>query len=179
VPQGDQGYSVKSEAGQASHYYSQPFYEVTGTLTLPSGEIPVTGNAWLDREWSSQPLTETQTGWDCFSLTFDTGEKLMGYRLRDEAAPLYAVSTWIAQDGTPTPYPPGAFSADPLTETQVAGREVPTRWQVTLPDRGVDVTVGAINPQSWMDTAFPYWEGPVTVTGSHEGIGYLEMTGYD
>ena len=179
VPQGDQGYSVKSEAGQASHYYSQPFYEVTGTLTLPSGEIPVTGNAWLDREWSSQPLTETQTGWDWFSLTFDTGEKLMGYRLRDEAAPLYAVSTWIAQDGTPTPYPPGAFSADPLTETQVAGREVPTRWQVTLPDRGVDVTVEAINPQSWMDTAFPYWEGPVTVTGSHEGIGYLEMTGYD
>jgi predicted secreted hydrolase len=26
VLQGDQGYSVKSEGGQASHYYSQPFY---------------------------------------------------------------------------------------------------------------------------------------------------------
>jgi len=24
----------------------------------------------------------------------------------------------------------------------------------------------------------PYWEGPVTVAGSHSGVGYLEMTGY-
>jgi predicted secreted hydrolase len=29
-----------------------------------------------------------------------------------------------------------------------------------------------------MDTRFKYWEGPITVTGSHAGIGYLEMTGY-
>ncbi|WP_299442525.1 lipocalin family protein, partial [uncultured Rhodospira sp.] len=25
----------------------------------------------------------------------------------------------------------------------------------------------------------PYWEGPVRITGSHGGRGYLEMTGYD
>jgi predicted secreted hydrolase len=179
VPQGADGYSVKSEAGQASHYYSQPFYEVTGTLTLPEGDIPVTGIAWLDREWSSQPLTESQTGWDWFSLTFDTGEKFMGYRLRDRDAAPYAIATWIAPDGTPTPYPPGAFAAEPLTITQVDGRAVPTSWRVTLPDRGLDVTVAALNPQSWMDTAFPYWEGPVIVTGSHPGRGYLEMTGYE
>jgi predicted secreted hydrolase len=30
-----------------------------------------------------------------------------------------------------------------------------------------------------MDTAFPYWEGPVTITGSHRGRGYLEMTGHE
>ena len=30
------------------------------TLTLPEGEMAVTGQAWLDREWSSQPLAETQ-----------------------------------------------------------------------------------------------------------------------
>lgn len=178
VPQGENGYSVKSESGQSSHYYSQPFYAVTGTLTLPEGEITVAGHAWLDREWSSQPLTETQTGWDWFSLSFATGEKFMGYRLRDSEAPPYAVSTWIAPDGTPTPYPAGAFAAEPLADRAVAGRRVPTRWQVTLPERDLDVTVEAINPDAWMATAFPYWEGPVTVTGSHEGTGYLEMTGY-
>ena len=70
VPQGVQGYSVKSEKGQASYYYSQPFYHVTGTLTLPAGAIAVTGQAWLDHEWSSQPLAEDQTGWDWFSLAF-------------------------------------------------------------------------------------------------------------
>jgi predicted secreted hydrolase len=29
-----------------------------------------------------------------------------------------------------------------------------------------------------MTTSFPYWEGPVSFTGSHSGTGYLEMTGY-
>ena len=45
--------------------------------------------------------------------------------------------------------------------------------------KGVDVTVTALNEDAWMATSIPYWEGPVTVTGSHQGIGYLEMTGYD
>ena len=179
VPQGQGGYSVKSEAGQASRYYSQPFYELEGELRLPSGSVPVTGHAWLDREWSSQPLTETQTGWDWFSLALDDGARFMGYRLRDAIAPAYAVSTWIAPDGTPTPYPDGAFAADALETHEVAGRDVPIRWRVTLPDRGLDVEVEALNRDAWMDTSVDYWEGPIRVSGSHEGRGYLEMTGYE
>ena len=83
VAHGAGGYSVKSAAGQASHYYSQPFYTVTGRLDLPGGPVEVTGNAWLDREWSSQPLAPDQTGWDWFSLSFEDGAKLMGFVLRD------------------------------------------------------------------------------------------------
>ncbi|HSG57861.1 MAG TPA: lipocalin-like domain-containing protein, partial [Paracoccaceae bacterium] len=45
------GFSVKSGAGQASYYYSQPFFDIAGTLRLPEGDIAVTGSAWLDREW--------------------------------------------------------------------------------------------------------------------------------
>ena len=176
VLHGDRGYSVKSAAGQASHYYSQPFYRVEGTLTLPDGAVPVTGNAWLDREWSSQPLAADQTGWDWFSLSFDTGEKLMGFVLR--GATDYTAATWIAADGTPTAYPDGAFAARPLTWHEVAGREVPVDWQVFLPDRGLDVTVRALNRDAWMATSVPYWEGPVTIAGTHAGVGYLEMTGY-
>jgi len=29
-----------------------------------------------------------------------------------------------------------------------------------------------------MDVSIPYWEGPVGISGSHFGRGYLEMTGY-
>ena len=71
---GQDGYSVKSAAGQASYYYSQPFFEIAGTLQLPDGDVEVTGNAWLDREWSSQPLADNQTGWDWLSLSFDDGD---------------------------------------------------------------------------------------------------------
>ena len=177
VLHGQNGYSVKSAAGQASLYYSQPFFQLSGTLNLPDGDVAVTGTAWLDREWSSQPLARDQTGWDWFSLSFDSGEKMMGFILR--GAENYTSATLIAADGTATAYPDGAFSATPLTRHTVAGREVPTTWQVRLPDRGVDVTVEALNPDAWMATSIPYWEGPVTISGSHKGVGYLEMTGYD
>jgi predicted secreted hydrolase len=178
VPQGQRGYSVKSDAGQASHYYSQPFYTVTGTLTLPGGPVTVTGQGWLDREWSSQPLAETQTGWDWISLHLDTGDKLMGFQLRDEDNTTYTVGTWIAPDGTPTPLTPDQMTMTVLAQTRVAGREVPTDWRVELPDRSVDIRVTAVYPDSWMDTLIPYWEGPVQVSGTHSGVGYLEMSGY-
>lgn len=178
VLQGDEGYSVKSAAGQASHYYSQPFLDVSGTLILPDGEVAVTGQGWLDREWSSQPLSETQTGWDWVSLHFDTGEKLMGFRLRDRQDGHFTSATWIDPDGTPTPLSDGKLTLTPLVESQVKDRTVPTSWRVELPEKSVDVEISAINTQSWMPLSFPYWEGPVRIKGSHAGRGYLEMTGY-
>lgn len=176
---GADGYSVKSQQGQASYYYSQPFFDISGTLKLPEGDVAVTGSAWLDREWSSQPLGETQTGWDWFSLSFEGGAKLMGFQLRQSDGAGYSASTWIAPDGTTHSMPAGAFVAKPLQSHKVAGREVPVEWQVSLPERGVEVTVSALNRNAWMDLSIPYWEGPVTVQGSHNGTGYLEMTGYE
>ena len=175
---GDEGYSVKSAEGQASFYYSQPFYAIEGTLILPTGSIEVAGDAWLDREWSSQPLSDNQTGWDWFSLSLEDG-KLMGFRLRQTDGSYYTSATWIDPNGSATSYANGAFEADPVAISDVGGRDVPTTWNVRLPDRGVDVEVTAINPQAWMDTSVPYWEGPIIVLGSHTGRGYLEMTGYD
>lgn len=176
---GDEGYSVKSAAGQASYYYSQPFYEVSGSLTLPGGDVTVTGSAWLDREWSSQPLSETQEGWDWFSLQFEDGARLMGFGLRDREGETFTSATWIAPDGTTTSYGDGALRLTPSRETEVAGRAVPTEWRLELPDRGVDITTRPLNPESWMATSFAYWEGPIRFGGSHEGRGYLEMTGYE
>jgi predicted secreted hydrolase len=178
VRHGTGGYSVKSPEGQASYYYSQPAYEVLGTITTDAGAVQVTGQGWLDREWSSQPLAKGQTGWDWFSLSFDSGARLMAFRLRDGAAG-YTSATWIAADGQATPYGDGAIVLTPRDTTPVAGREVPTSWRLTMPERDLDVTVAALNPQAWMDTRFAYWEGPVTVAGSHAGRGYLEMTGYE
>ncbi|MEM9319471.1 MAG: lipocalin-like domain-containing protein [Pseudomonadota bacterium] len=175
---GQDGYSVKSPEGQASYYYSQPFYDVSGTIALLDGEIAVTGQGWLDREWSSQPLSDTQDGWDWISLTFDDGARLMGFRLRDRAGPDFTSGTWIEPDGTSTAIPDGVLTLTPIATHAVAGREVPTRWQIELPSRDLSVEIDALNPDAWMATSFPYWEGPVGISGSHQGRGYLEMTGY-
>ncbi|MCG7518210.1 lipocalin-like domain-containing protein [Ruegeria sp. Ofav3-42] len=174
---GENGYSVKSADGQASYYYSQPFYDVEGTLHLPGGEVAVTGKGWLDREWSSQPLAEDQSGWDWFSLSLDDGDKMMAFRLRGDRGD-FTAATWIAEDGKATAIPDGSVAFEPLATARVAGRDVPIRWRVTLPDRDLDVEVSALTPDAWMATRFEYWEGPVQIIGSHSGHGYLEMTGY-
>ncbi|CUH35326.1 putative secreted hydrolase [Jannaschia seosinensis] len=177
VLHGADGFSVKSESGQASYYYSQPFYEVSGRLDLPSGPVAVTGQGWLDREWSSQPLEGDQEGWDWFSLHLGDGHKLMAFALRGGLGFRYA--SWIAPDGTVTPFYGDALVLEPLARAEVAGREVPVRWSLALPAEGVALEVAAVNPDSWQATLFPYWEGPVRATGSHAATGYLEMTGYE
>ncbi|MEJ6393346.1 lipocalin-like domain-containing protein [Gymnodinialimonas sp. 2305UL16-5] len=176
---GESGYSVKSAEGQASYYYSQPFYSVAGTLDLPEGRVAVTGTAWLDREWSSQPLSANQRGWDWFSLQFEDGSRMMAFGLRDTAGDWFTSATWIAPDGTTESYGDGYVTLTPRTWTEVAGREVPTAWRLSFPERGIEIETIPLNPQAWMNTSFAYWEGPITFTGSHTGRGYLEMTGYE
>ncbi len=178
VLQGEGGYSRKSERGQASYYYSQPFFTVSGRITLDGAPVEVTGVAWLDREWSSQPLAADQTGWDWFSLHLDSGDKAMLFRLRQKDGGHYFAGNWIGRDGRSTPLPPDAIAMTPLAFTDVGGRRVPTQWRVAIPAHGLAIDCAPLNAQSWMATRFPYWEGPIALRGSHSGVGYLEMTGY-
>jgi predicted secreted hydrolase len=178
VLHGEGGYSVKSAQGQASHYYSQPFYKVSGVVSASQGDVEVSGEAWLDREWSSQPLAADQTGWDWFSLHFAAGNKLMGFRLRD-GGPGFTSATWISADGKTEPQPPGALKVTPLQTARIAGREIPVRWRVELESKGVNVVTNPLNANAWMDTQVPYWEGPALFEGTHAGRGYIEMTGYE
>ena len=176
VAHGAQGFSLKSESGAASHYYSQPFYAIDGWIETPVGRVAVTGQGWLDREWSSRFLEGQQAGWDWFALHLDDGRRLMAAQVRDANAPSFRFGTLIAPDGTPTPLENADLRLTPLERVEVAGRAVPVVWRIELPAHGIDVEVRAVNPQSWMPLSVEYWEGPVRITGSHGGRGYLEMT---
>ncbi|MDX1381099.1 MAG: lipocalin-like domain-containing protein [Xanthomonadales bacterium] len=186
VLQGEGGFSQKHPAGGGSHYYSQPFLQARGELVVDGAPIPVTGQAWLDREWSSQFLQPGQAGWDWFALHLDSGEKLMLFRLRQRAEAGHAADPYlhgalIAPDGTKRTLDPAGLSFRVLEETAVAGRRLPLRWRIDLPEIDRSLTVEALHPDQWLDLDYPYWEGVVTVTGDgpgSRGVGYLELTGY-
>ncbi len=178
VLQGQQGFSQKSEQGQASYYYSQPYFAAKGEVIIDGKRYQVSGPAWLDREWSSQPLTANQTGWDWFSVHLDDGDELMLYRMRQKQGEPYLTGTWISTDGSTQSLSAQDISLSPLANTRVAGHDMPTRWSVKIPGKGLDITTEALNPKAWMNLQIPYWEGPITLSGSHKGVGYLEMTGY-
>ncbi|WP_442754234.1 lipocalin-like domain-containing protein [Methylocystis sp. JAN1] len=176
VLQGESGFSRKSETGQASHYYSAPFFSVDGTLSLHGREVKVAGRAWMDREWSSQPLAPDQKGWDWFSLHLASGEKLMLFRLR--GARFYYSGNWIATDGTTHPLAGDDIALEPLAETAIGEHNMPTRWRVKVKSRGLDIDTTPLNPRSWNGGTSSYWEGPISLAGTQSGEGYLEMTGY-
>lgn len=178
VLQGDAGYSRKSEREQASYYYSQPFFKAAGRLAIDDKPVEVTGLAWMDREWSSQPLAPDQSGWDWFALHLKTGEKLMLYRIRQTDGRDSGVGNWISPDGKPQQIPSSGIRMTPTATTEIGARKLPTAWRIEIPAHDMAIECTALNPKSWMGTSFPYWEGPINFTGSHAGVGYLEMTGY-
>jgi predicted secreted hydrolase len=178
VLQGDAGYSRKSERGQASYYFSQPFFKVTGRIVIGDKPVEVTGQAWMDREWSSQPLAADQAGWDWFSLHLSEREKLMLFRLRQTDGRHYASGNWIEPNGRSVEIASSDIRMTPTASTDIGERTVPTGWSIAIPARGLRIDCTPLNAKSWMGTSFPYWEGPIRFAGSHTGLGYLEMTGY-
>src|ERR1700694_2839245 len=178
VLQGDAGYSQKSERGQASYYFSQPYFKAAGSITIDDKPHEVTGLAWMDREWSSQPLASDQTGWDWLSLHLNSGEKLMLYRLRQKDGRNDLYGNWIEPDGRSSEIASADNTMTPTIFTDIEGRKIPTGWRIAIPARGLRIETTALNAKSWMGTSFPYWEGPISFAGSHAGLGYLEMTGY-
>src|SRR3979490_363037 len=178
VLQGNAGYSKKSERGQASYYYSQPYFKVTGRITIDDRPREITGQAWMDREWSSQPLASDQTGWDWFSLHLNSGEKLMLFRLRQTDGNNYCSGNWILPDGKTQQIASSDIHMTPKTSVEIAGRQIPVAWDIAIPRLALSIACVPLNARSWMGTSFPYWEGPISFGGSHSGVGYLEMTGY-
>jgi len=184
VLQGDQGYSVKSSQGQASYYYSQPHIAVRGQISrFEEAAITVAGKGWLDREWSSQPLAKNQPGWDWFALHLDDGHALMVYRLRQTDGNHWISGSWVTPDGKATTLRKGEVLITPVgTQSVDTGdgttRDLPLTWRIELADKAMAWTVTPQSANQWLNTAFPYWEGPVDVEGSTDGVGFMELTGY-
>lgn len=194
---GEEGFSQKAANGQGSMYYSQPFWQIEGDVTLNGETKTVSGRGWLDREWSSQLLDARQSGWDWFSIHFEDGHKLMAFQLRgggddsgdessgdadtDQVAD-YRSGTWISPQGDATPIATDDITLTPLATSAVAGRDVPTQWRLEIASLELDINIEAPQANRWMDTSVPYWEGEVLVndraSGDPLGEGYLEMTGY-
>lgn len=190
--QGVNGYSLKSRDGQvASYYYSQPFIEISGEINRNGKVEQVTGQGWLDREWSSQFLTKTQQGWDWFALRLNDGSTLMLFQLRDQSpaesaknAPIsafYSARRMFA-DGTGrninSTDNPNDIQMTPLKWQHTVNGDYPVSWQVKIPSENIDLTIIPLNTNSAMQLSTPYWEGPVQLSGSHTGTGYMELTGY-
>lgn len=174
VAHGDQGFSAKSASGEGSMYFSLVDITIEGEVRVDGKTVRVRGRGWFDREWSSQLLKTGQQGWDWFALHLDSGDKLMAFQLREDAG-AFASGTWIPAQGEPVPLNDGELTLTPNTESGAT----PTQWRLQVPGHQVDITVAAPPGDYRNRGQYPYWESPVSVRGSHQGEGYMELTGYE
>ena len=185
---GDAGYSRKSaDPGAASYYYSYPRMPVSGRLWTPRGEFEVTGEGWLDREWSSSTLASDQVGWDWFALRLSDGSALMLYRLRrrDGSADPFSYGVLLDAGGGTLPLAREDFTIEVMNYWQSIDKNAtyPLGWRIHVPAAGLEVEVEAlVEDQEWRQ-AFRYWEGAVSARGRSgvhpvSGSGYVELTGY-
>jgi predicted secreted hydrolase len=180
VLQGDAGYSLKNSQGGASFYYSYTRLETTGTLAWNGREIPVTGSAWYDHEWSSNSLAPHQAGWDWFSLQLEDGRELMVYRFRRRDGGIGRQHLGLIDgQGNLEQLDTAGLRLESLGRWRSPdGTDYPSGWRLQVPEQGLDLVVEPLLADQEMRLSVRYWEGAVRVSGSHSGRGYVELTGY-
>ena len=147
----------------------------------------MTGEAWLDREWSTSALGSGVSGWDWFALQLDDDSEVMFYRLRRADGSADPLSAGKLTSGKSPPTPLGTDAkVEPIRSwmSPETGIRYPVGWRLLAPSQGLDLQVDALLDGQEMATAVRYWEGAVSVRGERAGRevtgrGYLEMTGYD
>ena len=152
-------------------------------MSLGERAIDVKGSAWLDREWSTSMLANDQVGWDWFALHLDDGRQLMLYqlRLKDGSPDPASSGNLVAEDRSTRKLKRKDFSLEPLElwESPHSGGRYPRKWRIQIPSEKIDLTVETeLDDQELALTAVRYYEGAVRVTGSQNGEGYMELTGY-
>jgi len=194
VINGLNGVSQKAPGlGRASYYISLTRLGSEGTLTLDGKRYEVSGLAWMDHEFFTHQLEQSQVGWDWLSLQLDDGSEIMLYRLRRKDSKLdpFSAGTYVDPEGHSHHLSATDFS---LESGQVSWTSPDTRatypvqWRVRVasPSAVLDISTLLENQEfsSESRAAPSYWEGAIQVEGNKNsirarGVGYLEMTGYD
>lgn len=190
---GTNGVSRKAEEPTASsHYLTFPRLAVSGTLTVEGSPRWVSGEAWMDHEWSSSQLGRGQVGWDWACLQLKDGREIMAYRMRreDGTSDPFSTLAWVSQQGKVRHIGASGFTWKPIGEwvSPQTGARYPARVQITTDDpesgrRQVFLVEPWVANQELVGAlgGIAYWEGACRVLdseGKEVGQAFLEMTGY-
>jgi predicted secreted hydrolase len=188
---GREGVSRKGpEAGNASLYLSATRLRTSGTLRRvePNGawtELKVQGESWFDHEWGSSQLGSGVIGWDWLGLRLADGRDLMLYRLRTKDGGVLEQSsgTLVEANGQVVHLTREDFEIEELAHwTSPRTKGIwPVHLRLRVPKHGIEAEAVARARDCELDgsasTGTVYWEGPVVLSGTVQGSGYLEVTG--
>ncbi len=166
---------------ESSYYYSRARMNITGFLTVNNMEEPVTGISWFDHQWGD--FSTVNISWDWFSLQLDNGIDVMLYRIRDNHGnPVHYEGSYTKQGKTET-LNNADFVVTSATKwkSEKTSKTYPISWNIKIPKKNIDLNVKSIVKNSEFDAKLTtynvYWEGAISVNGSHTGKGFIELNG--
>ena len=183
---GEAGVSRKGpQPTAASYYYSLPHLRVGGSIARHGEHAQVSGEAWLDHEWSSEYLDSEAIGWDWLGLNLDDGSALMAFRIRAaDGGQRWAGGTLRDRDGNVRVLQPTdiQFQARGRWTSPRTAIVYPTQWSVRAGDHTFNIKPLMEDQENdtRLSTGAIYWEGAVSAYEGNVpvGRGYLELTGY-
>jgi len=184
---GAAGFSQKGPSPQtASYYYSQPHLRVEGSIVRAARADAVSGEAWLDHEWSSEYLDPLAAGWDWIGLNLDDGGAVMAFRIRDrQGQSFWSAGTVREPQGLVRNLGPEAiaFSARRRWRSARSGVTYPVSTLVRVGARQFELEplLDDQENDTRLSSGTLYWEGAVSASENQRpvGRGYLELTGYN
>jgi predicted secreted hydrolase len=173
--------------GGSSYYYSLPWLQTTGTLTVNGTSTAVTGTSWLDRQWGNWNWDKLNK-WTWMALQLTNGKALNLWDLFDSSGETHW-ATVLNPDGSEQ-----VVSVDPLapdaTDFQTSsttGQRYAGKWTVEIPSLNAKLVVSATPVLQEIDAGLPFSPGineaAAEVTGTYggrrvNGHAYVEQFGH-
>lgn len=164
-----------------TYYYSLTDLRVKGVLQIGGKKVQVTGVAWMDHQWSDEP-SSTEDKWNWFSLQLDNHTELLCCEYGDKTKVRFATIAYADGRQATTRDVRFTQSGDHWVspKTQAA---YPVSWTIELPEWNMRLTTAPkIREQEVIFGSINYWEGAITVSGTHDGAnvsgqGFMELVG--
>lgn len=170
-------------AAGKSYYTSRPRMSAQGTLTIAGVPQAVRGEVWFDHQWGDFEAASLRWNWFALQLADDAEVMIFELFDRQGAGAVLRTGTYVKGDKVE------ALGASDFTaesrgtwKSPSSGVVYPMDWTLSIPSKGLRVQVDPVIRWSQFDalttTTNVYWEGAIRLSGSHSGVGFMELSGY-
>jgi predicted secreted hydrolase len=158
VLHGDQGYSRKGQKIEsASCYYSFTRLKAQGNIRVGTKIFEVDGYAWMDHEFSTNPLEPGLVGWDWFSIQLDNHTELMAYFLRKKDGTFSDASsaTFVTVSGDSVHLNRADMDLKTMNtwKSKQSGGIYPSQWRLRIPHLNLELEIEAVVDDQEMKTS--------------------------
>lgn len=173
------GVSVDAQGGE--HFrYARPGLTVSGTAGPKGRAAPVGGVAWFEHDWHAAALVPAART----EIRLQLAEGALLLNLTEPVAGARSISTTLTSELGDRYLRDGEQSVSVLDywTSPASGNRYPVAWRVEIPAMSLAVDLVASVKSAEFDsraTALSaYWRGPVSVRGTHRGVGFVHLSGF-